>query len=99
VKRLIILPFAETDIKETVSYFKEVSDTLDRDFIQEIDASFFEILRNPAAFPIAKYDIRKFVMAKFPFCIYFVDREEALYIISVFHDKRNPRDWQRRRLK
>ena len=50
VKRLIILPFAETDIKVTVSYFKEVSDALDRDFIQEIDASFFEILSNPAAF-------------------------------------------------
>jgi plasmid stabilization system protein ParE len=98
VKRLIILPFAETDIKETVSYFKEVSDALDCDFIQEIDSSFFEILSNPAAFPIAKYDIRKFVMAKFPFCIYFVDRKEALYILSVFHDKRNPRDWQRRRL-
>lgn len=96
---MIILPFAEKDIKETVSYFKEVSDNLDRDFIQAIDASFFEILNNPAALPIAKYDIRKFVMAKFPFCIYFVDKNEALYILSVFHDKRNPKDWQKRRLK
>ena len=98
VKRLIILPFAETDIKETVLYLKEVSDDLDQDFINEIEFSFFEILRNPAAFPIAKYDIRKFVMPKFSFCIYFVDRKEALYILSVFHDKRNPKDWQRRRL-
>lgn len=96
---MIILPFAETDIKETVSYFKEVSDALDSDIILEIDSSFFEIFSNPTAFPIAKYDIRKFVMAKFPFCIYFIDREEALYILSVFHDKRNPRDWQRRRLR
>jgi plasmid stabilization system protein ParE len=99
VKRLIILPFAETDIKETVSYFKEVRNDLDRDFIQAIDASFFEIFNNPVAFPIVKYDIRKFVMAKFPFCIYFVDKNEALYILSVFHDKRNPKEWQRRRLK
>ncbi len=99
MKRLIVLPFAEKDIKETVSFFNDVSDTLDRDFIQAIDASFFEILHNPEAFPIAKYDIRKFVMAKFPFCIYFVDRNEALFILSVFHDKRNPKDWQRRRLK
>ncbi|HEY5510404.1 MAG TPA: hypothetical protein VIK10_05175 [Prolixibacteraceae bacterium] len=99
VKHLIILPFAETDIKETVSYLKEVSDDLDRDFIREIDSSFFEILSNPVAFPIAKYDIRKFVMKKFSFCIYFVDRKEALYILSVFHDRRNPKDWQRRRLK
>jgi plasmid stabilization system protein ParE len=99
VKRLIILPFAETDIKETVSYLKEVSDDLDRDFIREIDSSFFEILSNPLAFPIARYDIKKFVMAKFSFCIYFVDRKEVLYIVSVFHDRRNPKDWQRRRLK
>lgn len=88
LKRLIILPFAETDIKETVAYFKEVRDALNHDFIhQAIDASFFEILSNPLAFPITKYDIRKFVMAKFPFCIYFVDKNEAC-IFSLFFTTR-----------
>ena len=99
LKRLIILPFAEIDIKESVSYLKEVSDDLGHDFTQELDSSFYEILRNPEAFPIAKYDIRKFVMTKFSFCVYFVDRKEGLYILSVFQDKRNPKDWQRRKLK
>jgi plasmid stabilization system protein ParE len=99
MRRLIVLPFAEIDIKETVSYFSSVRDDLDHDFIEAIDSSFQEILSNPEAFPIAKYDIRKFVMVKFPFCIYFIERREAVYILSVFHDKRNPREWQKRKLK
>jgi len=98
MKRLIILPFAEIDIKETVSFYKEIGDGLDIDFIGEIDASFLEILKNPEAFPLAKYDIRKYVMRKFSFCIYYIDRKETLYILSVFHDKRNPKEWLKRRL-
>ncbi len=99
MKKLIILPFAEIDIKDTVSYYKELNDGLDGDFINAIDSSFKEILKNPEAFPIAKYDIRKFVVGKFPFCIYYIDNVDTLYILAIFHDKRNPKDWTKRRLK
>ena len=99
MKRLIILPFAEIDIKETVSFYKEIGDGLEFDFIGEIDSSFIDILKNPKAFPLVKYDIRKYVMRKFSFSIYYIDRKEALFILSVFHDKRNPKDWLKRRIK
>ena len=99
MKRLIILPFAEIDIRDTVSYYREQSEGLDKDFINNIDSSFNEILKNPEAYPIAKYDIRKFVVSKFPFCIYYINNIDALYILAIFHDKRNPRDWTKRRLK
>jgi plasmid stabilization system protein ParE len=99
MKKLIILPFAEIDIKDTVSYYKALSDELDKDFINNIDSSFKEILKNPEAFPIEKYDIRKFVIDKFPFCIYYIDNIDTLYVLAIFHDKRNPKDWTKRRLK
>ncbi len=99
MKRLIILPYAEKDINESITYFKEKTNGLEEVFIEQIDSSFNEILNNPEAFPIAKYDIRKFVINKFPFCIYYIERDNALYILAVFHDKRNPKDWYKRKLK
>lgn len=99
MKRLIILPFAEIDIKDTTAYYREQSKGLVEDFINTIDSSFKEILRNPEAFPIAKYDIRKFVVSKFPFCIYYINDVDTLYILAIFHDKRNPKDWTITRLK
>lgn len=99
MKRLIILPYAEIDIKETLTYYKERTEGLEKEFVNIIDSSFQYIQNNPEAFPIVKYDIRKYVVTKFEFCIYFIDREEALYIIAIFHDKRNPKDWLKRRIK
>jgi plasmid stabilization system protein ParE len=99
MKRLIILPYAEIDIKDTVSYYREINEGIDEIFIKTIDASFKEILKNPDAYPIAKFDIRKFVVDKFSFCIYYIDRYEALYILAVFHDKRNPKNLYKRRVR
>jgi plasmid stabilization system protein ParE len=99
MKRIIILPFAELDIKQTVSYFEEISVDLKLDFIKIIDRSFKEITTNPDTYPIIKYDIRKFIIDRFPFCIYYIHSDEIIYVLAVFHDKRNPKIWQKRRIK
>lgn len=99
MKNMIILPFAEKDIKATVFYYKEQNKGLEIAFIDILDSSLKEILKNPEAFPIVKFDIRKFVIRKFPFCIYYIDSVDNLYIIAVFHDKRIPKEWSSRRLK
>jgi toxin ParE1/3/4 len=99
MKRLIILPYAEIDIKDTVIYYKEINEGLDSEFLKTIDSSFKKILKNPEAFPITKHDIRKFVVNKFSFCIYYIDRLEAVYILAIFHNKRNPKNLNKRRIK
>jgi toxin ParE1/3/4 len=99
MKRLIILPYAENDIKDTLTYYNELNQGLEKEFIEIIDASFNEIIKSPDAFPKAKYDIKKFVVKKFSFCIYYIDRKEALYILAIFHDKRNPKELYKKRLK
>ena len=98
MKRFVILPYAETDIKDTVHFYKARTEGFEKDFIKLIDASFLKISNNPEGFPKVKYDIRKFVVPKYSFCIYYVDRAEVLYILAIFHDRRNPKNWQKRRL-
>ena len=90
MKRLIVLPFAELDIKDSVDYYKQVSDDLKESFIATLTTSFNNIFKNPLAYPKVKHEIRKCVISDFPFCIYFVDQVDAIFIIAVFHSKRNP---------
>jgi len=96
MKRLIFLPYAEIDIKDSIDYYRENTEGLEKDFIKIIDSSFREITKNPEAFPKIKFDIRKYVVSKFSFSIFYIDRQDFLYIIAVFHDKRNPKDWRKR---
>jgi len=60
---------------------------------------FFSVIReNPTAFPKIKFEIRKFVINDFPYCIYYIEKIKAIYIIAVFHVKRNPVIWEKRNI-
>jgi toxin ParE1/3/4 len=99
VKRIIILPYAEVDINDSVSFYKEQEEGLDKTFIKIISYSFKEILKNPEAYPLVKFEIRKFVVKEFPYCIFYINKVEAVYILAIFHDKRNPKSWKKRGIK
>ncbi len=98
MKRLVILPFAEIDLKETLDYYKEKTEGIDIVFLKEINSSFRQILKNPEIAPKYRRDIQKFVLSKFPFCIYYIDTVQVIYIFAIFHNKRNPKEWQRRKM-
>jgi plasmid stabilization system protein ParE len=96
--KVIILPFAELDIKESVNFYKDKSQKTALEFIESFNIAFNLIIDNPKTFPIVKTNIRKFIMKKFPFCIYFIDNIDKIYILAVFHTKRNPYIWEKRNL-
>lgn len=96
MKRIIVLPFAEQDLKDSIEFYKQISDELKSRFISVIDSSFLDIRKNPLAFRKIKHKIRKYVVTEFPFCIFYVDESEAIYVLAVFHTKRNPGIWKKR---
>lgn len=98
MKKIIVLPDAEKDIKETVKFYNENSEELEERFKLSLDFSFTQILQSPKLYPYVKFDIRKFVIKKFPFSIFYIDRKDAIYILAVFHDKRNPKEWKKRKV-
>jgi len=98
MKKIIILPFAEGDIKASADFYTDASDELKNRFVQQLNNSFLTILKNPNAFPKVKKQIRKFVLSDFPFNIYYVDQKDALYILAVFHTRRNPKIWKSRKI-
>ena len=91
MKRIIFLPSAELDIKESANFYYEVNVELKDRFVRELSDSFEHIRKNPSAFPKVKNEIRKCLMLDFPFCIYFVEKTESIFILAVFHTKRNPK--------
>jgi toxin ParE1/3/4 len=98
VKKIIILPFAEVDIKESVSFYREENEKIAMAFLKCLDEAFRLILRNPETYPLVKFNIRKVVLGKFPFGIFYVLSEGTIYILAVFHEKRNPDLLKKRRM-
>lgn len=66
------------------------------EFLAEIDALLKRIAEHPHQFPALYRDVRKAVAKRFPYCVYFRQRDRRIVVLAVFHSARNPVEWQRR---
>lgn len=95
---LIVRPEAETDLSAAYEWYEERVSGLGSDFLLNVDAAFHAILRNPQQFPILHKNLRRALVRRFPYQIFFVPEEHRVVILAVFHARRNPRHWRKRTL-
>ena len=89
--KLKISPYAEEDLQESVSFYNSQQQDLGNTFFQEINRSFDRIKDKPALCQKVRKNLRRFTVARFPFIIFFVEKDEICYVLAVFHSSRNPR--------
>ena len=54
------------------------------------------ILRSPQQYPRMHRVVRRVLARRFPYEVFFVEDDERVVVLSVFHAKRNPKRWQER---
>jgi len=55
-----------------------------------------KIGKNPTAYPVVHNHVRKSVLKRFPFVVYFRIKEVIIQVIAIFHTSRNPEIWKDR---
>jgi plasmid stabilization system protein ParE len=93
---IIIRPEAESDISETYSWYNDRLLGLGSEFINCIDDIFNSIMINPESFATVYKNVRRALIKRFPYAIYYIYEESTIVVIAVFHFKRNPKSWQKR---
>lgn len=69
---------------------------LGQTFLAEVERVLQRVVSNPEAFPEVLEGVRKAVIKRFPYCLYFRVRGEAIVVLAVFHAARNPAVWRTR---
>lgn len=87
---------AEIDLDESYEYYYDDSPKVADFFFQRISLSLEAIRSNPLLSPLVYKTIRKFVVKKFPFIIYYQIKETTIRVIAIFHTSRNPQIWNER---
>ncbi|MGL1835182.1 type II toxin-antitoxin system RelE/ParE family toxin [Rhodocyclaceae bacterium SMB388] len=64
--------------------------------MDEIEGLIERVSRTPLQFPLTHRDIRKAVVRRFPYCLYFRVRNDDIVILAVFHTAQSPSVWMRR---
>ena len=95
-QKILIQPEAELDLQAAFNWYEKNSRGLGSEFIRVVDASLSAIQRNPFAYPIVYREIRRKLIRRFPYGIFYLIESETIYIIACLHVKRDPHQWQRR---
>ena len=51
---------------------------------------------NPRRFPTVFKNVRRALVRRFPYSLFFVVEDAALIVIACFHASRDPSHWQKR---
>jgi len=95
-RRLIVRPEAEAEMVDAFDWYEDRVPGLGSEFLLCVDAVFNTILRNPQQFPHIHRIVRRALVRRFPYEVFFVEDDERVVVLSVFHAKRNPKRWQER---
>lgn len=63
------------------------------DFLAEIDRCLLLAAKNPHQFVSVYEDVRRIVVKRFPYSVYFRAERHRIVVLAVFHSNRNPTAW------
>jgi len=89
-------PQAEGEFRDAIVWYEHQRSGLGSEFFLSIDEAIERILRNPSSFPIVHNTIRRAVVKRFPFAVFFETEKSEIRVLAVFHSRRNPARWRTR---
>lgn len=90
MRRLLVRPFAKLDLAEAALWYHEQRSGLGDEFLEEIDGTLKQIKERPESFPVShKDDIRRALVNRFPYAVFFAVNQQLIAVIAVFHTSRD----------
>lgn len=87
---VIIRPEAEAELTRAYEWYEEQRHGLGDALLLSIDATISTIKRNPDFYPKIRKTIRRALVRRFPFGVYYTIRGSAVVVLAIFHARRNP---------
>ena len=97
MRALHVRPEAELDMFEAALWYDREQSGLGREFLKAVRYVFGRIEEGALQFPLVTTDIRRAILRRFPFGIFFVVEKESATVLAVTHLHRHPASWQGRR--
>jgi plasmid stabilization system protein ParE len=89
-------PEADAELAEARQWYSHQHADLDIEFMERIDDALSRIVRDPHMYPIVYKTLRRVVVRRFPFAVFYEITTDEIQVIAVFHSRRDPEEWQSR---
>lgn len=89
-RSLRFLPEVESDVEDAYWWYEEKDIGLGEEFLRRLEQAYSRITAHPEHFPIRFDDIRRILVRRFPYAVYFYHDNETVFVTYVFHTAQNP---------
>ncbi len=96
IERMIVRPEAEAEMAEAFEWYENRVSGLGFEFLSCIEAAISAIRRSPRQFPLVHRSARRALIRRFPYEIFYVEDDNSVVVLAVFHAKRDPKNWRNR---
>ena len=96
MKDIIIREVAENDISNSYEWYEEKRKGLGANFMLCVDEAMSRISRNPKHYPTVLYSIRRALVKRFPYGVFYIEEDTKIVVLAVMHVRQNPKKWKGR---
>jgi len=90
-------PDALDEYLEATAHYAEISSELGEAFVDAVEHGVGQILEHPRTWRLVEGDVRRYLLHRFPYGIYYrMVSEERILIAAVMHMSRRPGYWRYR---
>lgn len=94
--RVLLRKEAQDDLSDAAGWYEEQRLGLGGEFLDEARAAFSRIEANPLAHVDVYRGLRRALLRRFPFALYFRVESEAVSVVAIMHGSRSPAAWKAR---
>lgn len=94
-RAVIFLAEALSEALEARRWYESRRAGLGAEFAQALERTVSRIAENPAAFPRVRPGVRRAILQRFPYAVYFRIAKEDVVVLAV-HGRQRPERWQLR---
>jgi len=94
--RVNVQPRAEAEADEAAAWYEAQQPGLGIEFLLEPDAAIEKAAEVPLAYSMILREVRRVLVRRFPYAVYFTFEREFIEVFAVLHQQRAPSRWQSR---
>lgn len=95
--RLVSERRADLDIESTFQWYENEQQGLGLEFLEELRATYTRIVEGPLKYEELRSGIRRALVRRFPYAVYFSIEADVIVVLTVLHASRDPAEWQKLR--
>ncbi len=94
--RLVAGPRVDLDVAATYQWYENEQPGLGLEFLDQLRSTYDRIAARPFQYQDLRSGIRRALLRRFPYAVYFAVEGDLVIVLAVLHASRDPAKWQRR---